>query len=110
MEGNTKILSECPTGTPVYFGAYKEGTTVLDFDRMVKYGKYIKKTDQNSDTECTSASFGSDPTPGVLKQCMCDKYSYYNTTQYNQDKSVWELKEKKEEEEKTARMQLEKVK
>jgi hypothetical protein len=78
LEGITKIAEECPAGNAVYYGAYKDGTTVMDFDKMVKYGKYIKKTVQNETTTCSNESFGSDPQPGVLKQCICDKYSYYN--------------------------------
>lgn len=109
-EGNTKVITECPTGSPIYYGAYKDGTKVLDFDGMVKYGKYLFMKDQSADTTCSNESFKSDPLPGVQKQCFCDRYSYYNITQYNEDKAVWEQKEKKEEEEKRARMQAESVK
>jgi len=65
---------------------------------------------QEKDTTCSNGSFKSDPQPGVQKQCFCDKFGYYNTTQVDSDKSVWEAKEKKEEDEKTARSQAEKVK
>ncbi len=51
-----------------------------------------------------------DPFPGVQKQCFCDRFDYWNMTQYNKDKEVWELKEKKEEEEKAAKEQEEEIK
>jgi len=41
VEGPTKLKSDCPEGKNVYFGAYKDGTKVLDFEGMVKQGKYI---------------------------------------------------------------------
>jgi hypothetical protein len=79
---------------------------------MVKYGKYqiwsSKKTDDK--TKCDNKSFGDDPIPGIHKGCWCDKYDFYSGGDIKEDKARWEAKEKKEEEEKTARMQAEKVK
>lgn len=83
VEGDKITATECPTGTPVYFGAHKDGTKVLDFDGMAKYGKYLFIKNQTADAPCSSQTFGSDPLPGVQKQCFCDRYGYYNITQYN---------------------------
>ena len=78
---------------------------------MTKYGKYelwsSKKT--NDETKCDTKTFG-DPLPGVKKGCWCDKYDFYDGKDYKEDRARWEAKEKKEDEEKTARQQAEKVK
>lgn len=69
---------EDSTGINIFYGAYKDGSTVLDFDSMVKFGKYAVINNQNADTTCSQASMKiADPLPGVQKQCFSDHYNYY---------------------------------
>jgi hypothetical protein len=78
---------------------------------MVKAGKYLRTNKQDEKSTCSNHSFpGEDPQPGIGKQCFCDLSDTISDKQYEENKSVWEQKEKKEEEEKNAREQAEKVK
>lgn len=52
VEGQEKVESECPTGKYIYYGQYKDGTTVLDFKGMVAAGKYARVNNQSAETRC----------------------------------------------------------
>lgn len=65
VEGNTKIEQDCPKGSTVYFGAYKDGSKALDFVSMVKFGKILSSNKYDEDTTCSSGHFKQDPAPGA---------------------------------------------
>ena len=55
----------------VLYGIAKNGTRAATWSELMSTN-YVSKKQSGSDIACSNAAMGSDPQPGVVKQCFCD--------------------------------------